>query len=93
MPKITRRIEEPNLDTNNTPGPNATSLAYCHNDAVEEYGSDSGLFHAFDPEAPGTASVGDGVRGFPRGTVVSRLSWGRIDARLAQALLDQDGVA
>jgi hypothetical protein len=29
---------------------------------------------------------------FPDGTVVSPLAWGRIDAALAQRLLDADGV-
>ncbi len=95
MPKITRRLEEPRIVfiAKNPPGPLAAALVEWHNAAVNQFGSDSGLSHAFDPETGVCAQVNDGAHGFLPGTVVSRLSWGRIDAALAQRLLEADGYA
>jgi hypothetical protein len=97
MPRITRRLEEPNLvgglDPNRQPGPLAAALVEWHNAAVNQYGSDSGLFHAFCPETGVCAQVNDGSHGFLSGTVVSRLAWGRIDVAFAQRLLEADGYA
>jgi hypothetical protein len=90
---ITRQLEQPrgvNL-ARNQPGRLAEALADAHNDAVRAYGSDSGGKHAFDPTTAASAGVWDSPP-FPDGTVVTRLAWGRIDAALAQRLLEADGV-
>jgi hypothetical protein len=89
--KITRQIERPMPGIlRGNPGDLAAQLMAAHNAAVQAYGSDSGGFCAFDPTAR-SWSVWDGGDGFPVGTVVTRLSWGRLDARLAQRLLEGDG--
>jgi hypothetical protein len=91
--KVTRQIEQPrglNL-AQRSPGKLAEALADTHNDAVRDYGSDSGGKHAFDPASASSAGVWDHPP-FPDGAVVSLLSWGRIDAEYAQRLLEGDGV-
>lgn len=90
--KVTRRLEEPRIIAANRfiPTPLAGTMADAHNAAVREYGSDSGGRCAFDPTSR-TWSVWDGSDGYPDGTVVTRLEWGRIDAKLAQCLLEGDG--
>lgn len=91
---VTRRLEEPRLTpSTNRPSESAQRLAGAHNDAVRQYGSNSGGFHTYNPDALATAGVHDGAGGFPDGTVVSPLAWGVISDRLAQRLLEQDGVA
>lgn len=93
---VTRRLDEPRLFSlpgQRTPTPLAGLLAEAHNQAVREYGSDCGGFHAFDWTARESAGVWESGSTFPDGTVVSRLAWGRIDAFLAQRLLDADAVA
>lgn len=92
--KVTRRLEEPRFHgtAKRQPGILAGHLAERHNHAVNQYGSDSGGFHAFDPETMGTAGVFDGGP-FPDGTIVTRLAWGHISVGLAQRLLEGDGVA
>lgn len=88
----TRRIDEPRglPIARHEPGVAAEALAEAHNVAVRTYGSDSGGFHAFDPTTNLSADVWDGQGGFPTGTVVTRLAWGRIDARTAQRILEAD---
>lgn len=89
---VTRRLQEPRLITpssQRTPGPAAHALAQAHNDAVRRHGSDSGGYHAFNPQ--GMTSDGVWDEGFPAGAVVTPLSWGRIDAGLAQRVLQHDG--
>lgn len=93
---VTRRLTEPDRGLLTNPehpvSNHAYHLAEGHNAAVREYGSNSGGWHAYDPELPGTVGVFDGGP-FPPGSVVSNLAWGRIDAQLAQRLLEHDGVA
>lgn len=91
---VARRLEEPPglLIASRLPTPLALDLATAHNTAVRDYGSDCGGFHAFDPESRASAGVWDGVGGFPDGAVVTRMSWGRIDATLAQRILEADAV-
>lgn len=91
----TRRIDEPRglPIARREPGAAAEALAEAHNVAVRAYGSDSGGWHAFDPATNLSAGVWDGQEGFPRNTVITPLSWGRIDARTAQRVLEGDGVA
>lgn len=90
--KVTRRLEVPlHLPLpRREPGVTATALADAHNQAVREYGSNSGGLHAFDVRKRESAGVWSGGP-FPDESVVSRLSWGRIDAVLAQRLLQCDG--
>lgn len=90
--KVTRRLEEPRITVANRfiPTPLAGTMADAHNAAVREYGSDSGGCCAFDPVAK-TWTVWASNGSYPRDTVVTRLSWGRIDAKLAQCLLEGDG--
>jgi hypothetical protein len=93
---VTRRLDEPrllSLPSQRTPTLLAGLLAEAHNQAVRDYGSDCGGFHAFDPIARESGGVWESGGGFPDGTVVSRLAWGRIDAFLAQRLLDADAVS
>lgn len=91
---VIRRLEEPwGLPTARwIPTPLAGILADAHNAAVWQYGSDCGGFHAFDPESRSSAGVWDGRGGFPSGTVVTKLAWGRIDAETAQRVLQSEGV-
>jgi hypothetical protein len=90
---VTRRIEQPrNLPiAKQQPGPTAVALAESHNTAVRTHGSNSGGRHAFDPTTRQSAGVWDGYDGFPRNTVITPLSWGRIDAKTAQRVLEGDG--
>lgn len=90
---VTRRIEQPrNLPTaKQPPGPTAEALTECHNTAVRTYGSNSGGRHAFNPTTKQCAGVWDGYSGFPHDTVITPLSWGRIDAKTAQRVLEGDG--
>jgi hypothetical protein len=91
---VTRRLEPPRITIGS--GRAATTLAEAmataHNTAVREYGSDCGGFHAFNPDTRTSAGVWDGVGSFPRVAVITPLSWGRIDATLAQRLLEADCV-
>lgn len=91
---VTRRIEEPRIG-NSYRWDRSTRLAHlladAHNTSVREYGSDCGGFHTFDPTTRESAGVYDGSP-FPPGSVVTLLSWGRIDAALAQRLLEADGI-
>jgi hypothetical protein len=92
---VTRRLEEPTGKlmgslTRNEPGTAAQALADAHNEAVQVYGSNSGGWHAYDPQSASTAGVYGGAP-FPDGTVVSALAWGRIDEQIAQRLLELDG--
>lgn len=90
----TRRFEPPYdlRPAKKSPGPLADALYVTHNDAVSEYGSDSGGYLAFDPQTLTSAGVWDGQGGFPANTVVTRLSWGHIDLDMAQQILERDGV-
>lgn len=91
---ITRRLEQPwgvKL-ARHQPGRLAKALTNAHNDAVRTYGSDCAGFHAFNPVTRSSAGVWDGNGGFPADTVVTPMVWGRIDATLAQRLLEADGV-
>lgn len=91
--KVTRRLTNPHLvPSTREPGKKAHALAWLHNAAVREYGSNSGGFHAFDPDTQTTAGVYD-EGPFPDGTVVSRLEWGQLSAEEAQRLLEGDGAA
>ena len=92
--KVTRRLEEPRFlgNAEREPGTLAGYLAERHNHAVNQYGSNSGGFHAFDPDMMGTAGVFDGSP-FPASTVVTRLAWGHISPEIAQRVLESDGVA
>lgn len=88
----TRRLDQPRglpIAKQQT-GMTAAALASAHNAAVREYGSDSGGYHAFDPTTRLSAGVWDGVDGFPSGSVVTPLAWGRIDADIAQRILEAD---
>jgi hypothetical protein len=90
--KVTRQIERPMPGIlRGEPSDLAAQLMAAHNAAVRAYGSDSGGFCAFEPTTR-SWSVWDGSDGFPNGTVVTRLAWGRLDARLAQRLLEGDGL-
>lgn len=90
--KVTRRLTNPRLVPSGEPGQKAHALAWLHNTAVREYGSNSGGFHAFNPDTQTTAGVYDDGP-FPDGTVVSRLEWGQLSAEEAQRLLEVDGAA
>lgn len=88
----TRRLEQPRglPPTRRQPNLVAERLAVEHNRAVHDYGSDSGGYHAYRPPDQASMGVYDGGP-FPEDTVVTRLSWGRIDAGLAQRVLEGDG--
>lgn len=92
---VTRRLTEPRGlgQAANQPGPTAAALASTHNEAVRQYGSDSGGYHTFNPATLTSEGVWDGSDGFPRNAVVTPLSYGRIDERTAQRLLEGDGYA
>lgn len=93
--RVTRRLEAPRgyATAARFPGSLAAALADAHNGAVRRYGSDCGGFHAFDPQTKASAGVWDaGPPGFPHGTVVTPLAWGRIDAWMAQRALEADGI-
>lgn len=91
---ITRQLEQPRglIVARHEPGLAAEALTEAHNIAVRTYGSDSGGFHAFNPATCLSADVWDSVGGFPPDTVITRLSWGRIDVHTAQRILEGDGV-
>jgi hypothetical protein len=93
---VTRRLTEPSFwlrhQPVNKPGDMAEALADLHLQAVQQYGSNSGGYHAFDPKTMTTAGVFESGSVFPDGTVVSDLAWGRITTTLAQRLLEYDGV-
>ena len=92
--RITRTVEPlPMLNPlRGEVGDLAVAFAYAHNEAVQRFGSNCGGFHAFNPNTRASEGVWDGTDGFPRDTVVTRLSWGRIGARTAQRLLEGDGI-
>lgn len=96
-PHVIRRLLEPPADYLAAPRSAASSLVtglvYCHNQAVKKYGSDCGGFHVFDPVQRLSLGVHDGVGGFPSGTVVTNLAWGRITGDMAQRILEGDGLA
>jgi hypothetical protein len=91
--QVTRRLVEPRALNRSgaEPGDHALRLAEAHNEAVRLFGSDSGGFHAYDPARKESVGVHDGD--FPQGAVVTPLAWGRIDAELAQRILEGDGWA
>ncbi len=90
----TRRIEQPTglPFIRGVVTMKAEALAAAHNKAVREYGSDSGGYHADDPTTRQTAGVWESGSPFPRQTVVTPLAWGRIDAQLAQRVLQSEGI-
>lgn len=69
----------------------AWALHLAHNAAVRAHGSDSGGYHAFDSATRESAGVWSGPE-FPAGSVVTPLAWGRIDAGIAQRVLEGDGI-
>lgn len=93
-PHVTRRLTEPRgySTPQRPPGPTAHALAQAHNEAVRNYGSDCGGYHAFQPSTSVSDGVWTGEGGYPSGSVVTALAWGRIDTRTAQRVLEADGV-
>jgi hypothetical protein len=93
---VTRRLTEPESWLLGQPEKSPTNVAHYlaeeHNRAVREYGSNSGGWHAYDPNLPASVGVFDGGP-FPAGSVVSSLAWGRITSEFAQRLLEFDGAA
>lgn len=96
--KVTRRLQDPSSSAmsglrRREPGELAEILAAAHNKAVQEYGSNSGGVHAFNPETRTTEGVYESGGTYPRDTVITSLAWGKISVELAQRLLEMDGVA
>jgi len=96
--KVTRRLQDPTTFVmgglrRGVPGALAEVLADLHNEAVREYGSNSGGVHAFDPERQATEGVYESGGTYPRNTVISSLAWGKISPELAQRLLEMEGLA
>lgn len=91
--KVTRRIEEPRIvgSLERQPGVTAQAFADAHNQAVRQYGSNSGGRHAFHVPTRESAGVWDGTTSYPADTVVTSLSWGHLSTDLAQRLLTGDG--
>lgn len=96
-PHITRRVEQPPGYYLEPPRRTvvglAAALAVAHNQALKVYGSDCGGSHAFDPVHGTTIGVFPAGGVYPQGSVVTSLAWGRIDTRLAQRVLELDGLA
>lgn len=96
--KVTRRLQDPSTSVmgglrRNEPGDLAETLAALHNRAVQEYGSNSGGVHAFNPDTRATEGVYESGGTYPRNTVVTQLAWGKISVELAQRILELDGLA
>jgi hypothetical protein len=91
----TKRVEQPRLlvVAKGQPGQRAEALTGAHNEAVRLFGSDCGGWHVFDLASEGSAGVWDNTGGFPSGSLVTPLSWGRIDAATAQRVLEGDSAA